>query len=205
VVTSAQLQYPFGVALDSLWNICIADSNNNRIRLVTTSTGVITTVAGSKALLSFDNYGDGGQATSAILSLPVSVAVDASGNIFIADNYHQLVRLVTTSTGIITTVAGARVSNRGEKADQQPQLDSEQWLELLLTHRVTFSSLTSFDRTIRKSTGIINTVTGNGAGFSGDGGQATSAKLYAPQKLAIDASGDLFVADTSNYRIRMIA
>ena len=103
VATRAELNSPSGVAVDASGNIYIVDSGNNRIRKVTASTGVITTMAGNGT----GGYsGDNGVATSAELNSPYGVAVDASGNIYIADTNNLVIRTVTASTGIITTVAG---------------------------------------------------------------------------------------------------
>jgi streptogramin lyase len=103
VATSAELNSPFGVAVDASSNLYIADSGNNRIRKVAASTGIITTTAGNGTA---GYSGDSGAATSAALYSPFGVAVDASGNIYIADTYNLVIRTVTASTGIITTVAG---------------------------------------------------------------------------------------------------
>jgi ribosomal protein S11 len=101
--TSAAFLYPTGVALDDSGNIYIADTLNNRIRKVTVSTGIITTIAGTGT----GGYsGDGGEATSATLNYPFDVSLDASGNVYIADDSDNRIRKVTVSTGIITTIAG---------------------------------------------------------------------------------------------------
>jgi hypothetical protein len=125
----------------------IADILNSRVRKVSTS-GTITTVAGN-GTPGFS--GDGGPATNARLRPPTGVAVDAAGNLYIADIFNQRVRKVSTS-GTITTVAG---------------------------------------------TGIY--------GFSGDGGPATNARLAYPSGVAVDAAGNLYIADQNNHRVRKVA
>ena len=145
LATSARLYYPRGVAVDASGNIYIADTGNNRIRMVTKSTGIITTVAGDGTR---GYTGDGGLATSAGLYNPQGVAVDASVNIYIADYANHRIRMVTKSTGIITTVAG----------DGQ-------------------------------------------YGYTGVGGLAT---LYYPEGVAVDASGNIYIADTGNHRVRLV-
>jgi trimeric autotransporter adhesin len=103
LATSALLNGPYGVAVDAAGNIYTSDAGNHRIGMVTKSTGVITTVAGNGV----SGYGgDGGLATSARLDYPGGIAVDASGNIYIADADNYRIRVVTKSNGIITTVAG---------------------------------------------------------------------------------------------------
>ncbi len=110
--TSANLSYPQSVAVDSAGNIYIADHNNGRIRKVNASTGVITTVAGNGNQYSPMFSGDNGPATSASLNGPASVAVDAAGNIYIADTFNQRIRKVNAWTGVITTVAGVSSQSR---------------------------------------------------------------------------------------------
>ena len=104
LATSARLNSPFGVAGDASGNLFIADTFNNRVRRVDGATGVITTAAGT-GTTGFS--GEGGPATSASLNLPRGVAVDASGNLFIADSSDHRVRRVDGATGVITTVAGS--------------------------------------------------------------------------------------------------
>jgi sugar lactone lactonase YvrE len=203
--TAAQLSYPQGVAVDASGNIYIADAYDDRIRMVTRSTGIITTVAGGAG---YGYSGDGGQATAAQLNRPKCVAVDASGNIYIADAYNHRIRMVTRSTGIITTVAGI-VSN-GYSGDggqaTAAQLSYPQGVAVDASGNIYIADAYNHRiRMVTRSTGIIATVAGGaGYGYSGDGGQAAAAKFRSLKNIAVDASGNIYIADTGSYRIRMI-
>jgi trimeric autotransporter adhesin len=203
LATSASLFLPGGVAVDTSGNIYIADYGNHRIRLVTKSTGVITTVAGNGTKIS---TGDGGQATSAGLFYPYQLAVDASGNVYIADSYNNRVRMVTKSTGVITTVAGDGTS--GHKGDgglaTSASLYQTQGVAVDASGNIYIADSYHI-RMVTKSTGIITTVAGDGTeGYKGDGGLATSASLFNPAGIALDASGNIYIADTDNDRIRLV-
>jgi trimeric autotransporter adhesin len=204
--TSASLNYPRGVAVDASGNIYIADTYNNRIRMVTKSTGIISTVAGDGTQ---EYKGDGGPATSAILYYPASIAVDALGNIYIADSSNYRIRMVTKSTGIISTVAGSGSSGSSGDGGQATSatLNSPYGVAVDASGNIYIAdSSNNRIRMVTKSTGIISTVAGSGPyGYSGDGGQATSAVLKYPYGVAVDASGNIYIADSYNYRIRMFA
>src|SRR2546425_878237 len=168
--------------------------------------GHIITVAGTGAP---GLEGDGGQATSAQLRYPSSVAIDAAGNLFIADTINNRVRRVAAGTGIITTVAGTGTPGFG--GDGGPAVSAQ----------LTYPSSVAIDaggnlfivdttnnriRQVAADTGIITTVAGTEiAGFSGDGGPATSAQLSTPTGIAVDAAGNLLIADANNDRIRRVA
>jgi trimeric autotransporter adhesin len=132
LATSAEIAYPPGMAVDSFGNIYIADTANNRIRKVTASTGDISTVAGNGTA---GYSGDGGLATSAKLNWPESVAVDTSGNLYIADTDNNRVRKVTASTGYISTVAGTGAAgdsgNGGLACGVLDQFHTTRCLELI--------------------------------------------------------------------------
>jgi sugar lactone lactonase YvrE len=199
--TSAQLNYPYGVAIDTAGNVFIADIDTNRIRKVDPA-GTITTVAGT-GWRGFS--GDGGPATSAQLSAPSGVAVDTAGTLFIADVGNNRVRTVDTA-GTITTVAG---TGGGFSGDGGPatsaQLSVPSGVAVDLAGNL-FIADTGNNR-IRKvdPAGTITTVAGTGAaGFSGDGGRAKKAQLNAPSGVAVDLAGNLFIADTGNNRIRKV-
>jgi sugar lactone lactonase YvrE len=197
--TAAALSYPYGVSLDAGGNLYITDSA--RIRKVNTS-GIITTVAGTGSYYTYS--GDGGPATLAGVGYPYGVAVDATGNVYIADTYNDRIRKVDTS-GIITTVAGN--GTYGSSGDGGPATAAS-----LYPYGVSVDSAGNLyiagGSRIRKVTpgGIISTVAGTGSyGFSGDGGPAISAQLNSPQGVWVNAAGDLFIADTYNGRIRLVS
>ncbi|MFH1352591.1 MAG: LamG-like jellyroll fold domain-containing protein [bacterium] len=201
--TSAQLYFPFGVAVDSSGNVYIADYGNNRIRKINTS-GIITTIAGNG---SGGYSGDDGSATSAQLYYPAGVAVDGSGNIYIADYYNHRIRKVDLS-GYITTIAGngsAGYSGDGGTATSA-QLYYPAGVAVDGAGNIYIADYNN--KCIRKinTSGIINTIAGTGTGgYSGDDGTATSAQLNDPRGVVTDSSGNVYIADSSNNRIRVIS
>jgi trimeric autotransporter adhesin len=206
LATSADFSSPDDIAIDASGNIYIADAANNRIRLVTKSTGIISTVAGTG---SSGYSGDGGIATSAALNYPRGVTIDASGNIYIADTYNHRIRMVTKSTGIISTVAGN--GSYGYSGDgwiaTSALLYNPRGVAMDASGNIYIAETDNYRiRMVTKSTGIISTVAGTGSyGYSGDGGIATSALLHNPRGVAIDESGNIYIADAGNNRIRMFA
>jgi sugar lactone lactonase YvrE len=200
--TSAQLNSPYGVALDPSGNLLIADLNNNRLRLVAPS-GVIATLAG---IGTAGSAGDGGPAASAQLRSPSDVLIDPSGNVFIADSTNYRVRKITPP-GVISTFAGRGTSGfSGDNgAATSAQFNLPMGLAMDPAGNLYISDLNN--QRIRKvaTSGIVTTVAGTGtAGSSGDGGLATSAQLNTPYGVAADAAGDLFIADTNNHLIRKV-
>lgn len=203
--TAAQLQDPVGVAVDQAGNFLIVDENNQRIRRVDAATGIMTTVAGN-GMAAFS--GDGGPATSASLSFPFGVAFDGARNFFINDLANNRVRRVDAAMGIITTVAGTSV--RGFEGDggaaTAASLNGPAGLAVDAAGNLFIADiLNERVRRVDATTGIITTVAGMGvAGFAGDGGQATAARLNGPVGLAVDGAGNLFIADQRNQRIRRV-
>jgi uncharacterized protein (TIGR03437 family) len=197
--TSAQLGYPQGVAVDSAGNLYFGEfdnSGNNRIRKV--SGGVITTVAGN-GTSGFS--GDGGPATSAQLGGPSGVAVDSAGNLFIADSGNNRIRKV--SGGVITTVAGhGGLVFLGENGPATGALVSPAGVVVDLTGNLYIAD--GYYNRIRKvSGGVITTVAGGGSSL-GDNGPATSTQL-SPNGVAVDSSGNLYIADSNDHRIRKVS
>ena len=207
--TRAQLRAAIAVAVDDAGNLFIADSH--RIRKLSSATGIITTVAGDGM---FGNSGDGGPATSARLGSVAGLAVDAAGNVFLADHWHHRIRRVSTS-GIITTVAG---SDWGFSGDGGPAIDAQlsgptsvavdRAGNLFIATSFSYDGFPSTENNrIRKvsPSGIITTVAGTGApGYSGDGGLATSAQLSSPAGLAVDSGGNVYISDTENRVVRVL-
>jgi sugar lactone lactonase YvrE len=212
--TSAQLNHPRGLAFDGSRNLFIADSTNHRIRKVAAGTGIITTVAGT-GTAGFN--GDNMAATSAQLRFPVGVALDASGDLFIADSTNHRIRKVVLATGIITTVAGSGPTGSGNgdfAGDGGPatsaRLDTPFWVAFDASGDLFIADVSNNRvRKVDAATGIITTVAGSGpartGGFSGDGGPATSARFDEPDGFTLDASGNLFIADANNNRVRKVA
>jgi len=200
--TNARLNGPTGVALDAAGNLYIADNANNRIRRVAAN-GLITTVAGTNAS---GFSGDGGAATNALLNGPTSVAVDATNNFYIADNANSRLRRVGTN-GLINTVAGNNSNPSGDTGDGGPAVSASLYYPFAVTLDATGNLYTAGLQRVRKvgANGFITTVAGTNAdGFAGDGGAATNALFYDPFGVACDPRGNLYVADQSNNRIRMV-
>jgi sugar lactone lactonase YvrE len=202
VATSAQLADPYGVAVDTSEDLYIADTYNNRIREVNAA-GTITTVAGTG---SYGYSGDNGLAIGARLWFPNGVAVSAPGNLYIADTYNLRVRMVSRS-GTITTVAGT--GSYGFSGDGGAATSAR----LAYPNGVGVDASGNFyigdtnNNRIRKVTaaGIITTVAGNGSfGYTGDGGAATGTRLASPEGVAVDATGNLYITDSGNARVREV-
>jgi trimeric autotransporter adhesin len=227
--TSALLHGPSGVYVDSSGNIFISDTVNNRIRKVTASTGVITTVAGNGTA---GYAGDGGAATSAELNNPSGVFVDAAGNIYIADGTdiitnkivsNNVVRMVDTA-GNISTVAGDVAKGGTYSGDGGPATQAGLWgpwgvVVDFLGNLFISDSQNGAIRVVNLSTttnmvggqtiapGEIETVIGMGpeTGFSGDNGPALQSLIHEPLGMRSDSAGNLYFADRLNWRVRKVA
>jgi uncharacterized protein (TIGR03437 family) len=188
--------------MDASGNLYIADSGHNRIRKVSLS-GVISTVAGNGAQ---GFSGDGGPATSASLNWPEGVAVDAAGNLYIADCNNQRIRKVSTA-GTITTVAGNGVA--AFSGDLGPAVDASLNgpFAVAVDNSGNLCIADEWNSRIRKvsTAGTITTIAGDGGfAYSGDGGLATRAGLNQPTGLTLDSYGNLYIADYVNDRIRKV-
>ena len=204
--TLAQVQNPAGLAVDAAGNLYIADRGNHRIRVVSASTGYISTVAGTGT---GGFSGDGAAATLAQLNYPLGVAVDAAGNLYIADYSNHRIRKVTQSTGNISTIAGTGVRAYGGDGGlaTAAQLDSPRRVALDPSGTYLFIADTGNNRvrTLPAAGGVIITVAGTGtAGYNGDGIAGTAADLNTPVGISVDALGSLYIADSDNHRVRMV-
>ncbi|MBM3757002.1 MAG: hypothetical protein FJW38_23840, partial [Acidobacteria bacterium] len=199
---NARLLGVSGVATDSAGNLYVADTSNNRVRRIASISQTITTIAGG-ATSGFS--GDGGPAASALLTDPRDVAVDRAGNIYIADTGNSRIRRID-SNGVITTVAGngsATFSGDGGAATAAA---------IGLPFSVVpdeagnlFFSTGNRIRRVAAASQQISTIAGGAEGsFSGDGALATNARFDFPAGLALDAAGNLYVADRRNFRVRKL-
>ncbi len=197
---SAQLRGTYGLAVDTAGNLYIASNTDHVVRKV--SGGLITTIAGTGAA---GFSGDNGAAANAQLNAPVGIAIDSSGSLYIADYGNNRIRQI--KAGVITTVAG--IGSAGFSGDNGPALSAQ----LNAPHGVAVDGngniyfADSGNHRIRKlSAGIIGTVAGNGVpGFSGDTGPATAAQVDTPCGIAIDAAGNIVIADYYNHRVRRVS
>ncbi len=211
----------------SLGNIYIADSYNNRVRKVTAATSFISTIAGTG---SGSYSGDNGAATSAAIQRPTGIAVDSSGmnatnslkfyliflifagNVYIAEYLNNRVRKVTAATNVITTIAGTGIGGYNGDGGQATAaaIANPHGMNLDNSLNVYFGDCCGGYNVIRKitvATGIISTVAGTGSasgGYNGDNIQATAASLNNPHDVLVDGSGNLYISDFYNYRIRKV-
>jgi trimeric autotransporter adhesin len=199
--TTDQLNAPAGVAVDGVGTVYVADTGNNRVRRLTG--GTLTTLAGT-GTAGFS--GDGGAATAAALWQPRGVAVDAAGNVYIADRWNRRIRRVATN-GIITTVAG--VGTMGFTGDGGSALAAQfgDPAGVAVDAAGTIYIADHSNQRIRRvSGGVISTLAGNGnPAYGGDGGAAAGAALYQPLGVYPGPGGAVYVADTSNFRVRVIS
>ncbi len=200
--TSADLDQPRGISLDSNGNLYIAEFGDSRIRKI--SKGTISTIAGTGT----EGFsGDGSQAAKAQLANLWSIAVDAGGNIYVADGSNFRIRKISTD-GTISTIAGdGLVSYSGDGGQAaKAQLNGPQGLAMDTPGNLYLTD--TQNNVVREisASGVIATIAGNGiAGFSGDGGQAAAAQLSKPQGVAVDAAGNIYIADTLNNRVRQVS
>ncbi len=186
----------------------IADGSNNRLRKVTVSTGVISTIAGTGTA---GYSGDGGPATAAAITTPHGINLDTAGNVYFSDSdSHNVIRKITVSTGLISTVAGVGSTSGGYNGDNVQATAAQ----LNYPHDVALDSYGNLyiadwhNNLIRKvdvSTGLITTVVGTGAASSlGDGSAATSASTHGPCYSRFDNAGNYYITECSGHRIRKV-
>lgn len=204
--TATSLSYPEGVAVDSAGSLYIADSSNHRIRKIArvgSPAARITTVAGS-----FRNIGDNDRAAIANLAFPFGVAVDAAGNLFVADTVNFRVRKIAASDGRITTVAGNGDYLYLPEHENKPATEASLFFptSVAVDSSGNLYIADAYNSRVRKvAANRITTLAGNGEfDYSGDGGAATSAALNYPLGLAVDKAGNVFIADTDNSVVRRV-
>jgi uncharacterized protein (TIGR03437 family) len=214
--TAAQLNSPHGLVLDGSGNLYIADSGNDRVRMVTPG-GIISTFAGNgqfSATSSPGTFNDGGPATQALLHNPMGLAIDSSGDIYIADTGDNLIREVTTD-GNITSVAGdgypsyagdptTTVAPIPPSPANVAELNHPEDVALDSSGNIYIAD-TANGRVREIVSGNISTIAGSTTiGYAGDGAAATSADLFAPYALALDSKANVYIVENADSRIREV-
>ena len=195
--TAATFTMPAAVAMDAAGNTYVADYGNNRIRKITPA-GVVTTLAGDGVAGFAD--GTGGAAR---FNGPQGIAIDNTGTLYVSDTYNERIRKVTLA-GVVTTLAGSATAGFADGPDITAKFYTPQGIAVDAAGNVFVADIGN--QRIRKITpaGVVSTYAGNGTGGMVEG-PADQAKFYNPAAVAVDASGNVYVADASNNRIRKIS
>ncbi|TAJ07508.1 MAG: hypothetical protein EPO61_12890 [Nitrospirae bacterium] len=206
LAAAAALNEPSALVVDDQGNLFIADQSNNRVRRVDVQTGVITTIAGTGQAA---YTGDGGPATDSGLAGPSGLALGPDGMLYVADTFNGRIRMVDLSTGLIATVAGDGGEYRYQGHPQEFSTSLSRPYGIALDgegHILVTDSDSHLIRRWDRRKKIITLVAGNGlARFHGDGGPPQESSLNYPFGVAVDETGNVYIADTFNHRIRMIA
>jgi uncharacterized protein (TIGR03437 family) len=205
--TSATLHTPFAVRVDSAGNIYIADIDNQVVRKVDAKSGNISTVAGVNGNYGYFQNQDGGPAVNAYLDKPAGLAIDAAGNVLISDSNDDRVRYIAPNGNLYTFAGANQWDTFGGDGGPANAASLFHPYGLAVDGQGNVYIADSANNRVRKvaTDGTITTVAGTGtAGFSGDGGPAVNAKLNRPWDVAVDSSGDLYIADYNNQRIRLV-
>jgi sugar lactone lactonase YvrE len=205
--TAAEIQCPIGLVFDTAGNMLVVDHGNNRVRRIDAA-GVISTIAGSGPTGNNNGgyAGDGGPATMALLHTPTAIAIDAAGNIYIANRDINRIRMVATD-GTITTVAGNGESGFAGDGGPATQAALGEPAGMAIDEGGNLYFADSTNNRVRRidASGTITTVAGTGeSGSSGDGGPATAAQLADPESVAVDSAGNLYIGEAEGNRIRRV-
>lgn len=204
VATSARFNRPTALAVDSQ-NLYVVDSGNHRIRAINLTTNIVSTVAGNGGA----GYGgDGVQATIASLNNPSGMAIDAAGNIFIADRSNHRVRKVDASTKLISTVAGNGEPGFAGDSNQAATAQLNSPTDVGVDAAGNLFIVDQTNNRVRRvnAAGVIETIAGNGTvGYSGDGGPALQAQITQPTAIEVESDGSILVGDNGNLRVRKLS
>ena len=202
--TTVPVLLPGGAAFDASGNLYVADTGKHVLLKVTVA-GALTTIAGTGTQ---GFAGDQGPATAALLDSPTGVALDGSGNICLSDSHNHRIRRIDAASGVITTFAGNGIAGSGPDgtAAAATAIDLPTALAFSSTGDLFFADARAhLVRRIDHVSGRMTTVAGSGVqGYTGDGGPATAANLDAPEGLAVDSAGNLYLSDTHNQRVRRV-
>ena len=203
--TASQLFLPMGVAEDTAGNVYIADSNNNRIRVVSVLNANMYLVAGNGV----PGYNGEGAAADVEFSSPAAIVLDGNDNLYVADSGNMCVRRIDAVTRLTSTVAGV-CGVQGYSGDNGPATAAKLSLPegLAMDAAGNLYIADTSNNVVRKvdmSTGTITTIAGNGRiGALGDGGAATKAELYSPWGITVATDGTLYIADLANHKVRKV-
>ena len=204
--TSATLN-PTGVAVDAFGNIYFSDYRNHRVRKILVSNNFVATIAGTGTT---GYSGDGNQATAATIQSPLGINLDNSLNVYFGGTDYHVVRKITVSTGIISTIAGTGSTSGGYNGDniQATSATLHTPYDVVLDFYGNLYITDRYNNRIRKvdvSTGLITTVVGTGtASTSGDGSAATAATIKSPTFSRFDSAGNLYISECEGNRVRKV-
>ena len=200
--TAATFSYPQGIALDRSGNLYVADTYNNAIRKVT-SAGVVTTFAGKTSSYPTSGYADG-TGSDARFNGIYGLAVDTSGNVYAADCYNNTIRK-TTPAGVVSTLAGSGIAAAGS-ADGTGTAATFNCPNIAVDTSGNVYAADYYNFTIRKVTpeGVVTTLAGSAGVTGSTDGAASNARFNYPWGIAVDTSGNVYVADDGNHTIRKI-
>jgi ATP-dependent protease HslVU (ClpYQ) peptidase subunit len=196
--TAASFNYPYGLGLDSSGNIFVADFGNNKIRKIT-STGVVTTFAGSGSIGSTDATG-----TAASFNGPIGIGLDSSGNLFVGDSFNNKIRKIT-SAGVVTTFAGSGSAGSTDATGTSASFTWPSGIALDSSGNV-YVADPNGNHKIRKitSAGVVTTFAGSTGTTGSTDATGTAASFFWPRGVVVDSTGNLFVGDNFNHKIRKI-
>jgi len=203
-VASAQFNKPKGIAVDAAGDLYVADTDNNRIRKIDISTGIVTTIAGTSTA---GYFGDGGAAVSSQLNKPHGVDIDGSGNIYVADTDNCIIRRFTEGGSIVRVAGTASCGSTVTALALTTELKKPRDVHVDHTGNLYYIADRDNHKVwIASTSGKIMAIAGTGTdAYSGDGDLAVNAQLKQPSGVHVDSSGNVHIADTGNYRLRVIS
>ena len=199
--TAAKFNKPGGITIDSSGNLYVADAFNHRVRKIVISTGVVTTLAGDGTTGSTNGTG-----TSARFNIPISLTIDTSGNLYLADSGNHIIRKIVISTAAVTTLAGYGSAGYADGTGINAIFNTPQGITIDNSGNLYVADINNHSiRKIAISMAIVTTIAGNGPSAGYVDGIGINARFNSPNGVVSDAAGDnIYVLDSSNNRIRKI-